>query len=164
MLLFSINRSRGYENPSLDIIVTERCSIGGCPLEEACEHCYLIQSAISVAISYIISVYCENYARYFTVILSFLAFHLCSAYFIYLVSCSDSPTCFRKEAIPLDPRTTHGPAEEFTTFYMEEELQEGTGGNTHITADEPPEEVAQQNRQQEHQGGSVRENKDETNA
>jgi hypothetical protein len=88
MLLFSINRSRGYENPSLDIIVTERCSIGGCPLEEACEHCYLIQSAISVAISYIIYVYCEDYARYFTVILSFLAFRFCSAYFIYLVSCS----------------------------------------------------------------------------
>jgi hypothetical protein len=87
MLLFSINRSRGYENPSLDIIVTERCSIGGCPLEEACEHCYLIQSAISVAISYIISVYCEDYAGYFTVILSFLAFRFCSAYFIYLVSC-----------------------------------------------------------------------------
>jgi hypothetical protein len=88
MLLFSINRSRGYENPSLDIIVTERCSTGGCPLEEACEHCYLIQSAISVAISYIISVYCEDYAGYFTVILSFLAFRFCSAYFIYLVSCS----------------------------------------------------------------------------
>jgi hypothetical protein len=88
MLLFSINRSRGYENPSLDIIVTERCSIGGCPLEEACEHCYLIQSAISVAISYIISVYCEDYAGYFTVILSFLAFRFCSAYFIYLVSCN----------------------------------------------------------------------------
>jgi hypothetical protein len=87
MLLFSINRSRGYENPSLDIIVTERCSIGGCPLEEACEHCYLIQSAISVAISYIISMYCEDYAGYFTVILSFLAFRFCSAYFIYLVSC-----------------------------------------------------------------------------
>jgi hypothetical protein len=75
MLLFSINRSRGYENPSLDIIVTERCSTGGCPLEEACEHCYLIQSAIFVAISYIVSVYCEDYAGYFTV--SFLAFHLC---------------------------------------------------------------------------------------
>jgi hypothetical protein len=89
MLLFSINRSRGYENPSLDIIVTEHCSIGGFPLEEACEHCYLIQSAISVAISYIISVYCEDYAGYFTVILSFLAFHFCSAYFIYLVSCMD---------------------------------------------------------------------------
>jgi hypothetical protein len=87
MLLFSINRSRGYENPSLDIIVTEHCSIGGCPLEEACEHCYLIQSAISVAISYIIYVYCEDYAGYFTVILSFLAFRFCSAYFIYLVSC-----------------------------------------------------------------------------
>jgi hypothetical protein len=87
MLLFSINRSRGYENRSLDIIVIERCSTGGCPLEEACEHCYLIQSAISVAISYIISVYCEDYAGYFTVILSFLAFRFCSAYFIYLVSC-----------------------------------------------------------------------------
>ena len=62
MLLFSINRSRGYENPSLDIIVTEHCSIGGCPLEEACEHCYLNQSAISIAISYMISVYCEDYA------------------------------------------------------------------------------------------------------
>jgi hypothetical protein len=94
MLLFSINRSRGYENPSLDIIVTERCSIGGCPLEEACEHCYLNQVLFlfkfySVAISYIISVYCEDYAGYFTVILLFLAFHFCSAYFIYLVSCKD---------------------------------------------------------------------------
>jgi hypothetical protein len=84
---FSINKGRGYENPSLEIIVTERCSTGGCPLEEACEHCYLNQSVISAAISYIISVYCEDYAGYFTVILSFLAFHLCSAYFIYLVSC-----------------------------------------------------------------------------
>jgi hypothetical protein len=87
MLIFSINRSRGYENPSLDIIVTEHCSTGGCPLKEAYEHCYLIQSAISVAISYIVSVYCEDYAGYFTDILSFLAFHFCSAYFIYLVSC-----------------------------------------------------------------------------
>jgi hypothetical protein len=85
--IVSINKGRGYENPSLDIIVTERCSTGGCPLEEACEHCYLIQSAISIAISYIISVYCEDYAGYFTVILSFLAFHFYSAYFIYLVSC-----------------------------------------------------------------------------
>jgi ABC-type Na+ efflux pump permease subunit len=33
--------------------------------------------------------YCEDYVGYFTVILSFLAFHLCSAYFIYLVSCKD---------------------------------------------------------------------------
>jgi hypothetical protein len=43
--IFSINKSRGYENPSLEIIVTERCSTGGCPLEEACEHCFLNQSA-----------------------------------------------------------------------------------------------------------------------
>jgi hypothetical protein len=87
---FSINKGRGYENPSLEIIVTECCSTGGFPLEEACEHCYLNQSVVSVAISYIISVYCEDYAGYFTVILSFLAFHFCSAYFIYLhkVSCT----------------------------------------------------------------------------
>jgi hypothetical protein len=88
--IFSINKGRGYENPSLEIIVTERCSTGGCPLEEACEHCFLNQSAISIAICYIISVYCEDYARYFTVILPFLAFYLCSAYFIYLVSCISS--------------------------------------------------------------------------
>jgi hypothetical protein len=40
---FSINKGRGYENPSLEIIVTEHCSTGGFPLEEACEHCYLNQ-------------------------------------------------------------------------------------------------------------------------
>jgi hypothetical protein len=44
--IFSINKGRGYENPSLEIIVTELCSTGGCPLEEACEHCYLNQSVI----------------------------------------------------------------------------------------------------------------------
>jgi hypothetical protein len=42
---FSINKGQGYENPSLEIIVTKLCSIGGCPLEEACEHCFLNQSA-----------------------------------------------------------------------------------------------------------------------
>jgi hypothetical protein len=47
---FSINKGRGYENPSLEIIVSERCSTGGFPLEEACEHCYLNQSVVSVAI------------------------------------------------------------------------------------------------------------------
>jgi hypothetical protein len=85
--ILSINKGRGYENPSLEIIVTERCSTGVFPLKEACEHCFLNQSAISISISYIISVYCEDYAGYFTVILPFLAFYLCSAYFIYLVSC-----------------------------------------------------------------------------
>jgi hypothetical protein len=48
--IFSINKGRGYENPSLEIIVIENCSIGGFPLEEACEHCFLNQSAISIAI------------------------------------------------------------------------------------------------------------------
>jgi hypothetical protein len=85
--IFSINKRRRYEKPSLDIIVTERCSTGGCPLEETCEHYYLNQRGISVAISYIISVYGEDYVGYFSIILSFLAFHFCTAYFIYLVSC-----------------------------------------------------------------------------
>jgi hypothetical protein len=48
--IFSINKGRGYENPSLEIIVTERYSIGGFPLEEAYEHCFLNQSVISIAI------------------------------------------------------------------------------------------------------------------
>jgi hypothetical protein len=43
--IFSINKGRGYENPSLEIIVIEHCSTGGFPLEEACEHCFLNQSA-----------------------------------------------------------------------------------------------------------------------
>jgi hypothetical protein len=101
MLLFSINRSRGYENPSLDIIVTERCSIGGCPLEEACEHCYLNQvlflfKCYSVAISYIISVYCEDYAGYFTVILLFLAFRsILHILYIWYLAVSLDLSCIR---------------------------------------------------------------------
>jgi hypothetical protein len=96
--IFSINKRRGYENPSLEIIVIERCTNGGCPLEETCEHFFLNQSAFSIAISYIISMYCEDYAGYFTVILPFLAFYLCSAYFIYLVSCT----------IPIDSSSREG--------------------------------------------------------
>jgi hypothetical protein len=80
--IFNINKGRGYENPSLEIIVIERCSTRGCPLEEACEHFFLNQSDFYIAISYIISVYCEYYAGYFTVILPFLAFYFYSAYFI----------------------------------------------------------------------------------
>jgi len=87
MDIFSINKERGYENPSLEIIVIERCSTGACPLKKAYEHFFLNQSAFSIAISYIIYVYSEDYAGYFTVIFPFLAFYLCSAYFIYLVSC-----------------------------------------------------------------------------
>jgi hypothetical protein len=43
--IFSINKRRGYENPSLEIIVIEHCSTGVFPLEEACEHCFLNLSA-----------------------------------------------------------------------------------------------------------------------
>jgi hypothetical protein len=86
--IFSINKGRGYENPSLEIIVTERCSIGGCPLEEACEHCFLNQSVISIVVVLIsFMCYCGDYAGYITVIFPFLAFYLCSAYLLYLVSC-----------------------------------------------------------------------------
>jgi hypothetical protein len=83
--IFSINKGRGYENPSLEIIVTERCSTGGCPLEEAREHCFLNQSAISVVVLISFLCYCGDYAGYITVILPFLAFYFCSAYFLYLV-------------------------------------------------------------------------------
>jgi hypothetical protein len=86
--IFSINKGRGYENPSLEIIVTERCSIGGCPLEEACEHCFLNQSVISVVVLISFLCYCGDYAGYITVILPFLAFYFCSAYLLYLVSCT----------------------------------------------------------------------------
>jgi hypothetical protein len=94
--IFSINKGRGYENPSLKIIVTERFSTGGCPLKEAYEHFFLNQSA---EIMEIISVllwrlwrlflcYCGDYAGYITVILPFLAFYFCFVSLLYLVSCS----------------------------------------------------------------------------
>jgi hypothetical protein len=67
--IFSINKGRGYENPSLEIIVTERCSIGGCPLEEACEHCFMNQSAIFFVVLISFLCYCGDYAGYITIIL-----------------------------------------------------------------------------------------------
>jgi hypothetical protein len=82
--IFSINKGRGYENPSLEIIVTERCSTRGCPLEEAREHCFLNQSVISVVVLISFLCYCGYYVGYITVILPFLAFYL-SAYFLYMV-------------------------------------------------------------------------------
>jgi hypothetical protein len=85
--IFSINKGRGYENPSLEIIVTENCSIGGCPLKEACEHCFMNQSAIFVVVLISFMCYCGDYVGYITVILPFLAFYFYSAYLLYLVSC-----------------------------------------------------------------------------
>jgi hypothetical protein len=83
--IFSINRSRGYENPSLEIIVIEIYSTRGCPLEEAREHCAQNQSAIYVVILISFQCYCADYYGYIVVILPFLAFYLCFAYFLYLV-------------------------------------------------------------------------------
>jgi hypothetical protein len=83
--IFSINRSRGYENPSLEIIVIELCSTGGCPLEEAREHCSQNQSVISVVILISFQCYCGDYSGYIVVILPFLTFYFCFAYFLYMV-------------------------------------------------------------------------------
>jgi hypothetical protein len=85
--IFSINKGRGYENPSLNIIVIERCSTGGFPLKEACEHCFLNQSVIYVVVLISFMCYCGEYVGYIIVILPFLEFHLCSAYFLYMVYC-----------------------------------------------------------------------------
>jgi hypothetical protein len=83
--MFSINRSRGYENPSLEIIVIDLFSIRGCPLEEAHEHCSQNHSVISIVILISFQCYCGDYYGYIVLILPFLAFYLCSAYFLYLV-------------------------------------------------------------------------------
>jgi hypothetical protein len=85
--IFSINKGRGYENPILEIIVTERCLTGGFPLEEAREHCFLNQSVIFVVVLISFLCYCGDYAGYITVILPFLAFYFYSAYVLYPVSC-----------------------------------------------------------------------------
>ena len=76
MLIFSINRTQGYENPSLEIILIECYSTRGFPLEEAREHCSLNQSVIFVVVLISFSCYCGDYAGYITVILSFLAFYI----------------------------------------------------------------------------------------
>jgi hypothetical protein len=85
MLFFSINRNRGYENPSLDIVVIDLCSTGGFPLEEAREHFFQIQSVISIIILFSFKCYCGECSGYIVVILPFLAFYFCSAYILYLV-------------------------------------------------------------------------------
>jgi hypothetical protein len=103
MLLFSINRSRGYENPSLDIIVIELCSTGGCPLEEAREHCFQIQSAISVVILISFQCYCGECSGYIAVILPLLTFYFCSAYILYLVYYTPSPSLSHTQTILVYP-------------------------------------------------------------
>jgi hypothetical protein len=85
MLLFSINRSQEYEIPSLEIFVIELCSPGGCPIEEACEHCFQIQSVISVFILISFQCYYGECSGYIVVIPPLIAFYLCFAYILYLV-------------------------------------------------------------------------------
>jgi hypothetical protein len=79
--IFSINRSRGYENPSLDIIVIELYLTGGFPLEEAHEHFSQNQSVIYVVILISFQCYCGDCSGYIVVILPFLTFYFYSAYF-----------------------------------------------------------------------------------
>ena len=69
--IISINKGRGYENPSLEIIVIEHCLTGGFPLEEAREHCFLNQSVIFVVVLISFLCYYGDYVRYITVILPF---------------------------------------------------------------------------------------------
>jgi hypothetical protein len=83
--IFSINRSRAYENPILDIIVIELFSTGGYPLEEAHEYFFQNQSAIYVVLLISFQYYCDDCSGYIVVIVPFLAFYFCSAYFLYLV-------------------------------------------------------------------------------
>jgi hypothetical protein len=85
MVPFSINRSRGYENPSLDIIVIELCSTGVFPLKEAREHFFQIQSAIFVAILISFQCYCGECSSYIAAILPLLAFYFGYVYILYLV-------------------------------------------------------------------------------
>ena len=65
----------------LDIIVIDLFSTRGFPLEEAYEHFSKNQSVISVVILISFQCYCGDYSSYIVVILPFLAFYLCSAYF-----------------------------------------------------------------------------------
>jgi hypothetical protein len=99
--IFSINKGQGYENPSLEIIVTERCLTGVFPLEEACEHFFLNQSVIYVIFLISFMCYCGDYAGYIIVILPFLAFYFYFAYFLYLVY-------YRRH-----PKSTHTPQSKF---------------------------------------------------
>jgi hypothetical protein len=84
--IFSINKVRGYENPSLEIIVIEHFLNRGFPLEEAHEHFFLNQSAIYVVVLISFMCYFGDYAGYITVILPFLSFYFHSSYLLYLVS------------------------------------------------------------------------------
>jgi hypothetical protein len=53
----------------------------------------------------------------------------------------------------------------YTTCYVEEEFPDNTEEKANTTSGEPPEEVAHQDKQQGHQGGSANESKkDETDA
>jgi hypothetical protein len=56
--IFSINRSRRYENPSLDIIVIDLYSTRGFPIEEVSEHFSQNQSVISGVILISLQCYC----------------------------------------------------------------------------------------------------------
>ena len=69
-------------NIVLEIIVIEIFSNGGCPLEEAREHCLQIQSVIFVVILISFQCYCGECSGYIVVILPLLAFYFCSAYIL----------------------------------------------------------------------------------
>jgi hypothetical protein len=107
--IFSINKGRGYENPSLEIIVTECYLNRGFPLEEAREHFFLNQSAISVVVLISFICYCGDCVGYITVILPFLAFFFCSGYLLYLVSCIEMHSSMKDTyGVPPGPTSHKG--------------------------------------------------------
>ena len=58
--IFSVNKSRGYVNPSLDIIVIELFSTGGCPLEEPVNIAFNNLSALFGVILLSFQYYCGD--------------------------------------------------------------------------------------------------------
>jgi hypothetical protein len=91
--IFSINRSQGYENPILEIIVIDLFSTRGFPLEEAREHFSQNQSPIYVVILISFQCYCGDYSGYIVIILPSLAFYLYSAYFLYMLYYNTPHVC-----------------------------------------------------------------------
>jgi hypothetical protein len=99
--IFSINRSRGYENPRLDIILIDIFSTGGFPLEEAREHCSQNQSVIYVFILIKFQCYCGDCSGFIVVILPFLTFYLCSVYFFISGILHEIPNFFYPSTMDL---------------------------------------------------------------
>jgi hypothetical protein len=85
--IFSINRSRGYENPRLDIIVIDLCSTRGFPLEQVSEHFSHNQSALSGVILISFQCYCGVVLDIFLFIFHFYHFiYVLHTFYIWTIT------------------------------------------------------------------------------